>query len=632
LAGLEPDRAQSAAAELGASQILTDAPEPRFRHPLLRGAVELEASAIELASQHRRAAELLSERGAAAGRIAMHLLPSAPGGEGWVVSRLRDAARSARSQGATEQAAVLLRRALAEPPPRELRAALLRELGEIELTSRHEQAAEPLREALELASDPGTRADLVLSLALALYHVGRHAEAVDALLATIAEIEGDDALRERRLRLEAFLALAGRYDVETEERTRGRIQEVAAGLHGSTPGERLVLATAASERPGPTADDLFHSTRTNERVTREIPWPDPVEGIGFVAMYLHAGRPDAAAEAVESLLAKAREEGSPLGHAIAVGVRGMVALDGGDLRAADADLAECLGALHDLGDLTLAHRTAGLRLTPLGCMGRFEDAERLMAEYELAGRIPEQMYYNPTLHARGLLRLEQRRFADAEADFRELGRRHELWKIERPVPPWRSGAALALIAQGEPDRAAELAAEELELARVWNTSKAIAIATGALALTREGDDAIAGLAEAVGLLEDTPWRLDRARARCDLGAALRRAGRRREGREQLARAMDEANACGAETLAERAADELRASGARPRRRAISGLDALTPSERRVADLAAAGRTNREIAQELFVTMATVETHLTRVYRKLDLDGREGLPAALRGEA
>ena len=92
--------------------------------------------------------------------------------------------------------------------------------------------------------------------------------------------------------------------------------------------------------------------------------------------------------------------------------------------------------------------------------------------------------------------------------------------------------------------------------------------------------------------------------------------------------MDEAHACGAEPLAERAADELRASGARPRRRAITGLDALTPSERRVASHAADGRTNREIAQELFVTVATVETHLSRAYRKLGVDGRAALAGAL----
>ncbi len=92
--------------------------------------------------------------------------------------------------------------------------------------------------------------------------------------------------------------------------------------------------------------------------------------------------------------------------------------------------------------------------------------------------------------------------------------------------------------------------------------------------------------------------------------------------------MDEAHACGAEPLAVRAADELRATGARPRRRALRGIEALTPSEARVAELAASGRSNREIAQDLFVTLATVETHLTRVYRKVGVDGRERLAATL----
>jgi DNA-binding CsgD family transcriptional regulator len=142
--------------------------------------------------------------------------------------------------------------------------------------------------------------------------------------------------------------------------------------------------------------------------------------------------------------------------------------------------------------------------------------------------------------------------------------------------------------------------------------------------------ALADLEAAHALLHGTPWRLEAARVRLDLGAALRREGRRRAAREHLEAAMDGAHACGAAGLAARAAEELRALGARPRRHAVTGRDALTASERRVAALAAAGRTNREAAQELFVTVATVETHLRRAYRKLGIAGREELPAALAG--
>jgi DNA-binding CsgD family transcriptional regulator len=122
--------------------------------------------------------------------------------------------------------------------------------------------------------------------------------------------------------------------------------------------------------------------------------------------------------------------------------------------------------------------------------------------------------------------------------------------------------------------------------------------------------------------------LEHARALADLGAALRRAGCRAEAREPLRAGLDLAHRQGAWALAERARTELVASGARPRRVLLSGVDALTPSERRVADMAAAGRTNREIAQALFVTARTVEGHLTHVFQKLGLESRAELPRAL----
>jgi DNA-binding CsgD family transcriptional regulator/tetratricopeptide (TPR) repeat protein len=496
------------------------------------------------------------------------------------------------------------------------------------LSSVLDGAAEHLAEALALARDSPTRAVLGLKLGVAHYYAGRHPAAIDALLGAIEQTGGTPALREQRLRLEAFLALAGRYHLETESRLRGRVQALAAELDGTTPGERLVRAIAAAENPGPTAHELYVTTAEGERAFEQLPWPDPAAGAGPLAMYLHAGRPDAAAALVERLLERARLQGSPLQHAVALACRGIVALDLGDLRAAQSDLEAALGLTADLGDVTFGPTGAGFYVQVLAWRGGLEAAQAVLDDYGLSGAVPEQMFFNPLLFHRGTLRMEQRRFADAEADFRELGRRHEQWGMTRPSPPWRSATALALIGQGRGDEARPLAAEELERARVWGTPKSIAFATRVLALTQGGEASIPGLAEAVERLEGTPWRLDRARARLELGAALRRSGRRRDGREALALAMDEAHASGAEPLAELAAEEMRASGARPRRRAISGLDALTPSERRVASLAAEGHTNREIAQQLFVTMATVETHLSRTYRKLDVDGREGLAAIL----
>lgn len=629
LADLDIARATAAAAQLVAAQILADSHAPRFRHPLLHAAVQAHTPSFERAALHARAAHLLEHRGAAAGLIGTHLLASpAGGGEAWAVEQLRAAARSARRQGLADAAAALLRRALAEPPPDDVRGAVLRELGEAELAALEPGAAANLHAARELTTDPKARADLAVAIGFAEYHAGNHVAGVDVLMETIEEIRCDAALREDWLSLEALLALIGRYDLETEKRTRGRIHELAATLAGETPAERLVRATAALERPGPTADDLYRATLDGERAERDSPWRYATASIGTIAMFLHAGRPDVAAQTVESLLAETRATGSPLRHAIVISGRALVALDVGDLRAARADAEAAFATLRELAEPAITLPMTAWRVLILAAMGDHELADEVLAQHELTGPVPEQMVFNPLVFARGTLRMEQRRFEEAEQDFSDLGRRHERWGITRPVPPWRSAAALALIAMGDVATARSLATAELELARAWDTPKSIAIATRALALTAEGEEAIAGLSEAVALLEDTPWRLDRARARADLGAALRRAGRRREARETLTLAMDEAHACGADPLAEFAAAELRISGARPRRRAVTGRDALTASELRVAQLAATGNTNREIAQELFVTIATVETHLRRVYRKLDIPGRAGLAAAL----
>jgi DNA-binding NarL/FixJ family response regulator len=139
------------------------------------------------------------------------------------------------------------------------------------------------------------------------------------------------------------------------------------------------------------------------------------------------------------------------------------------------------------------------------------------------------------------------------------------------------------------------------------------------------------LEEAVDLLANSPAKLEHTRALLDLGAALRRANRRADAREPLRRALDVARRGGMRLLAGRAADELRAAGARPRRDALSGPDALTAAEHRVASLAAAGYNNREIAERLYVTQRTVETHLTHAFQKLSIGNRNELTAHISGD-
>ena len=203
--------------------------------------------------------------------------------------------------------------------------------------------------------------------------------------------------------------------------------------------------------------------------------------------------------------------------------------------------------------------------------------------------------------------------------------------LHSPSPttaPWRSDVALAHLALGAPAEARALAAEEVALAQAHHGPRTLGIALRAAGLTEGGRRGIELLREAVRVLEGSAGRLEHARAMTDLGAALRRAGRRAESREILRPALDLAHRCGAPALTERARAELVAAGGRPRRLVLSGLDSLTPSERRVAQLAAVGLSNRDIAQNLFITARTVEGHLTHAYQKLAITSREQLPATL----
>jgi DNA-binding CsgD family transcriptional regulator len=141
-------------------------------------------------------------------------------------------------------------------------------------------------------------------------------------------------------------------------------------------------------------------------------------------------------------------------------------------------------------------------------------------------------------------------------------------------------------------------------------------------------EAMPMLREAVESLEGTPASLEFAKAVVEYGAALRRAGKRTEARDLLRRGLELAHRAGARPLATRPREELLAAGGRPRKLVFTGIDALTASELRVAQMAATGATNRDIAQRLFVTQKTIETHLRHVFEKLNISRRAELPHEL----
>jgi DNA-binding CsgD family transcriptional regulator len=234
--------------------------------------------------------------------------------------------------------------------------------------------------------------------------------------------------------------------------------------------------------------------------------------------------------------------------------------------------------------------------------------------------------------SRGWLRLGTGRADDAAREFQEAGRLTAAAGHDFPgFWPWRVGSVAALLALGRRKEAAVLAHEHLELTRRFGAAGPTGVALRTLGLTQRGLAQLELLAAACDELNRSPALLECAKAHLEYGAALRRAGHRAESRQPLRSALDLATRCGAAPAARRAREELTAAGGRPRRTRIYGIQALTASELRVARRAADGRTNREIAQELFVTTKAVEKHLANVYRKLGVEGRAMLAGRLASE-
>jgi DNA-binding CsgD family transcriptional regulator len=333
---------------------------------------------------------------------------------------------------------------------------------------------------------------------------------------------------------------------------------------------------------------------------------------------------------IEAGLAESRATGDSALFATSMTWRAWLLLRRGDLQGAAGDARTVLEAA-DLPAPQL-YRTvaAGVLVTALTDQGDLEAAEAALLRF--AARHPARAHSGAMLLlARGRLRAAQRRLAAALVDMRAAGDiAVRIGAISPSSLAWRSEAALVHLAMGEREAALRLAREELELARAFGAPRSLGAALRAAGVVIGGPEGEELLREAVATLDGAGAALESARAIVDLGALLRRTNRRADARDLLREGLDVAHHAGAALVADQAETELRATGAKPRRARLTGVEALTASERRVAELAAQGLTNREIAQALFVTARTVEGHLTRTFQKLDLRSREDLAPTLAG--
>jgi DNA-binding CsgD family transcriptional regulator len=628
LAGLAPSEAMTAAELLVRAGVLEEGPLA-FVHPILRAAVYGEIAAAARAAAHGHAARLLAQGPGGAARVAEHLLAAAPAGDDWVVQQLTASAHAAAASGAPESAAAYLRRALAEPPSPGARAGLLLELGRAEFSAGQSGWPQHFKAAVAVAREDATRIAAGLELATALSFHQRLAEAFRLVDWVQADVGGHD--RDARLTLEAMAVALALLDASTAPSVAARADALLV-LANERPAPRHAIAVAAyvaalTNEPADEAAEL--ARRAIAAGPRTLPEPGEPPWFLYATIVLFlAERYGEAQSLLDAAVAEARAAANWLILPAVLAHRAWLALRRGDLTGAEADARALLEA-PDLS-ATLLHRplAAGALVETLVERGQFDDAERALEP--LASDLQSTWLMAAVLrHARGRLRLAQRRFHEALADIRAAGDVATRTRAVSPcLIPWRSDAALAQLALGDRDAARRLSEEELDLARAFGAPRALGVALRAAGLVAGGERGELLLREAVDVLAVPDTRLERARALTDLGALLRRSNRRVDARELLREALDAAHRAGAGPLADRAETELRATGARPRRALLSGHEALTASERRIAELAANGLTNREIAQNLFVTARTVEGHLTNVFHKLGINARTELAAAL----
>jgi ATP/maltotriose-dependent transcriptional regulator MalT len=270
----------------------------------------------------------------------------------------------------------------------------------------------------------------------------------------------------------------------------------------------------------------------------------------------------------------------------------------------------------------------------LAARGAFSEAHAVLAEHQLVDDLGGQVWEIGILHSLAVLALAEGDFPQAHDLAVRAGRLRIAQGRPNPVwTPWRATASLALAYQGHQSDAAELAADELTLAERFGAPAAILTAVHAAAVAEPDDARRRELCEtALARVGASGSLLALAQVRLELGHALTRLGHRVHARQPLQLALADADRTGATLLAQRARRELVATGLRPRRAQTEGVGALTPRQRQVCELAASGTTNRAIAQQLFLSVKTVETHLAAAYEKLGVETREALVDALHAPA
>ncbi|HXD65085.1 MAG TPA: AAA family ATPase [Solirubrobacteraceae bacterium] len=628
LSGRSPEQVTGGLRRLVDDGLVVEDPELAFAHPLLRTAAYEDLSVMDRSSWHLRAAHILDAAGCGPGVWTSHLLRAMPGGDPWVVERLREAASGAGARAAPDVAVVCLRRALEEPPTPDALPGVILELARVEVATDPAAAADRFREGLGLVVGTARDGEARIGLAAALSFAGRFREAADVLEEGLSRMP--QAMTAERDELLAALLETFRWDLDCRPRSLPYLHAVKVR---SRAGEELPARLRAN-----LAAELVTEGRDREWTIAEATAAiGALKTVGLVgAMWLPmigsalagAGLVDHSLELNRRNIELIRRRGRTTALPIALAGNAQLHIWRGDIASALVDAEEAVDGAEDPISIVYAviFLAEALRLRD-----DRDAAWELLERHHFTGELPGVWPYPQLRAERGWLRWE--RDGDPRAGLRDLtefARWAEQAGLRCPaMVPWRSRAAILTYAVGDPNHAVELAEAELADARLWGEPRTVGTALRGVAAVRNDGSQIDVLREAVAVLTPSGARLDLAEALIDLGSALRRRGQRREAREPLRQALHLADVGGAFAARRRAHQELVVAGGRPRRPAVHGRDALTPSELRIAQLAGQGHSNPEIANLLFITRRTVETHLTQAYRKLDIRARDELQDALR---
>ena len=659
VADVDPDTAASVIGQLVQSGlVVVDDGRPTIRHALIEDMVLAEVGEVGRVGLHAKAAETLHAGGARDEAVVEHILA----GRGachpspWMVATLRRAAARQRILGSPSRAVELLEAAVALSGADEDRRPVALDLalalaagGDRSASDRIDAIVDDTTAASSAAT--GHLLSFLAAIAEARYTTGQFAAAertCDRALAHLgladvpvrvavgaAEQSGPEtAMLVARLLVgrDSASLLAGhgpRLDISVDRLVDERRR--APSLH-----IRLLAAMRAGQRalgvdmdPG-RLDRMIETAQHAGDVLPDALVRPVYEPIG-TAMAM-AGRPTDADLLLTRLIDDATERGELAAHVSLLPVRAYAMLRLGRLADAVADAEGALGLAANAPTASRYGSAPAIYVAACAELerGRPEAARRLVAVEDAAARWGDSQVYAWYLSAVGRVALADGDQVDAERAFAAAGTIFLGAGGGGTVLPWRSELAIARRALGDHDSAVQLVADQIEAAErvgdAWLLAESRRVAAEWIDDHRAAADELASLA--ANLAADAGPLLH-ATVLTDRGRRLRRAGDLRAARHVLARAFDQANAIGAARLATIAAAELERAGARRRTVATSGIAALTPAELRVARLAGTGRTNRDIADALFVSLKTVESQLSAVYRKLQVSGRDEVAAALR---